>query len=143
MEKIEDIPDTLISHYFYVASFAASALFELFGGGGDKGTNILLNEGKGSDRSVEHITIDVIPRQAEDGINYRWEPKQGDQQALDEALKKIKDHTFFIGKQQKQQPARLDESGGQPEEVKEPGKESESSKPSSENYLIKQLDRCP
>lgn len=141
VEKVEEIPDSLISHFFYVASFAASALFEMFGGGGDKGTNIVLNEGKGSDRSVEHVSIDVIPRQADDGINYRWEPKQADQQELDEVLKKIKDHTFFIGKKKAQQPAPDGEEISQ-QEPKKAEAPSESNK-GSENYLVKQLDRCP
>ena len=47
-ETIDEVPADLISHFYYVASFAASAIFESLGPDQKSGTNIVTNDGQGS-----------------------------------------------------------------------------------------------
>jgi len=126
--EIEKLEAGLLSHLMTIANSSASALFELYGGG-NVGTNIIVNEGKGSNRRFEHITLDVIPRAENDGVNYRWEPKQGNQVELTQVAKSISDETFFIGKDQEKEPVIL--------------KPKAETIDSEDNYLVKQLDRIP
>ena len=138
--SLEQIPKDMISHFYFVASFASTAIYELLGGG-DVGTNIILNEGKGSDRNVEHITLDVLPRSSDDGLNLRWEPQPAQEAALDDALTKIKDQTFFIGKGDHAQ-AQAPPASQQPERQAEKAVSKIAPK-DKENYLIRQLNRIP
>lgn len=126
-ESIEEVPKETLSHLYFVASFGATALFEMFGGG-QAGTNIVINEGKGSNRRFVHFSMDVIPRQENDGINFRWELNPANSQELDDVLGKIKDQTFFIGQEQ---------------ESDEPIQSNETETITEENYMVRQLDRIP
>ncbi|MGM5487677.1 MAG: HIT family protein [Nanobdellota archaeon] len=126
-ETVEEIPQETLAHLYFVASFAATALFEMYGGG-QTGTNIVVNEGKGSNRRFPHFSMDVIPRQQDDGINFRWELNSANSQELEEVLKKIKDQTFFIGK---------DTEERKPMEPQPPEEITEA------NYMVRQLDRIP
>ena len=79
--RIDDIPDDLIAHYFYVASFAASALFDSFGA---EGTNIIMNE-----TPNEPFSIQISPRKKGDPIDFKWEPKRLSETEMKEAMDKI------------------------------------------------------
>jgi histidine triad (HIT) family protein len=94
---IDEISDEMTSHFFYVASFAATALFEGMGGGGQVGTNIIVNDGKGSQNPFSHFSIHVILRRENDSIGFKWEPKPADQAKLDSVLGRLKDQTCYIG----------------------------------------------
>ena len=132
VETYEELDTETVTHLFFVASYASTALYELYGGGQDVGTNILVNEGAGSNRRFDHFAIDVIPRKADDGIPFRWEPKQGDPAEIDEVLGKIKDEAFFVGKERA------------PEKTVIEGPETEKiEKGSGKNYLTEQLNRIP
>ena len=63
---------------FFGASYGTTALFELLGA---QGTNIILNE------SEEQLCIDVVARSENDGLNFLWEPKQGDPNELKDVAK--------------------------------------------------------
>lgn len=134
----DEISKEDMTHFYYVASFASTAIYEIFGGGQDLGTNILLNEGNGSGSRFRQVTIDIIPRKPEDGINFRWEPKPGDQQQIAEVEKSIRDQTFFI-----EQGGSVTTSGGSISEVSKPSAKTESVDGGPENYLVKQLNRIP
>lgn len=109
-EKIDDVPQDMIAHFFSVASAAGTALFE---GVSASGTNIIANEGHSSNAIFPHFAIHVIPRKDDDGLKLNWKPQKPAEQAkLDSTQKKIKEETFMIGKRKQQaapEPVNLDE----------------------------------
>ena len=76
------------AHLFFVASFAATALFESLGA---QGTNIVCNAGAfdGSDGAVH-----VLARFEGDGLDFLWEP--GRAEGLDAMASKIRDKSVFV-----------------------------------------------
>lgn len=133
-QSMDEVPVELVSHFYYVASFAASAIFEAIGPSQQTGTNIICNDGFGGQEQFDHFAIHVIPRKEGDGISYKWEPKQGDQAKLDENLKKLKEETFFIGK---------DVAPKEEKTVDLDKRETKEAETGEENYLVKHLDRMP
>ncbi len=91
-QTLEEIPDTIATQLFYVASYAASAVYE---GLASHGTNIICNNGAGAG-SKGHLVIEVIPRKENDGLNYLWEPKKLGPNDFDDAVKKLKDKADYI-----------------------------------------------
>lgn len=89
----ENLDSDNSSHIFQVASIAASACFE---GLQAHGTNIVLKSGKCSDNPSELLSVHIIPRWQDDGINLFWTPRQGLNDGDVSAI--IRDKTFFIGK---------------------------------------------
>ncbi len=81
------------SHLFYVASFAATAVFE---GLGAHGTNIILKTGESDDNPEGKLVVHILPRKQDDGLKVNWQPKQGDQSKLDGIASKIKDKTWNV-----------------------------------------------
>ncbi|MFP4523155.1 MAG: HIT family protein [Candidatus Nanoarchaeia archaeon] len=80
--SLEELDNTLRDHLFFTSSYVATLLFELVKA---HGTNIILNE-------VEKpFGVHIIARYQDDGLNFLWEPKPGDQQKLVDIGKKIKD----------------------------------------------------
>jgi histidine triad (HIT) family protein len=49
---------------------------------GAEGCNILLNNGPVAGQEVPHVHFHIIPRQAGDGLGYRWNKQKADPQAL-------------------------------------------------------------
>jgi histidine triad (HIT) family protein len=131
--SIDDIPEELSNHFFYVASFASTGIYEIMGGGHELGTNIIVNEGNNPDSRFSHFSIDVIPRKSEDGLNLRWEPKPAKKEELTDSENKIKEETFFIGKEKKSNRIILSEDN----------KKTEKYTQKEEDYLVKQLERIP
>jgi histidine triad (HIT) family protein len=82
------------AHLFYVASFAATLVFE---GLKVQGTNIILKSGIADDNLDGNLCVHVLPRMQDDGLNKSllWEPKQPSYD-LDSIMKKIKDKTWNI-----------------------------------------------
>jgi len=70
---VEQTPDEDMSHLFVVANKLSMLVFEKLG---CKGTNILINNGIASGQKQAHLTIHVIPRYDDDGLNLEWKPKQ-------------------------------------------------------------------
>ena len=91
-QTLEEIPDAIATQLFYVASYAASAVYE---GLASHGTNIICNNGAGAG-SKGHLVIEVIPRKENDGLNYLWEPKKLGPNDFDDAVKKLKDKADYI-----------------------------------------------
>lgn len=137
---LKELSEQELDHIFYVASFAATAVFETAGA---QGTNIIVNEGTFTDKPLE---FHIIPRMMEDGLDFRWEPKQMDPSDMDSALSALKDKAFYIGKTTSGDDVREET------EQKETDKESES-QPSAEpemhvegegeDYRVKNLRRIP
>ena len=57
VSSLEELPDDVVQQLFFIASFAASAVFE---GLGAHGTNIIIQDGKILNNGQLHI--DIIPR---------------------------------------------------------------------------------
>jgi histidine triad (HIT) family protein len=81
------------SHLFFVASFAATAVFE---GLQAHGTNIIVKSGKTDDNSDGKLSIHVLPRMQGDGLKI-WEQKQEQPKYdLKGIASRIKDETWKI-----------------------------------------------
>ncbi len=91
-QNLEEIPDAIATQLFYVASYAASAVYE---GLASHGTNIICNNGAGAG-AKGHVLIEIIPRKENDGLNYLWEPKKLAPTDYDGAVKKLKDKADYI-----------------------------------------------
>jgi histidine triad (HIT) family protein len=137
-KSIDLVPLDDIAHFYYTASFVATALFEYMGPSHDKGTNIITNEGIGTGARFNHFHIEVILRKHEDGLDYRWEPKPAKPEDLAESEKKIKDEAFIIGKKGKQNPVK---SIAKPENS--PITNINDDEDEETNYLVEQFNRIP
>lgn len=154
-QTLEEIPDPITAQLFYVASYAASAVYE---GLASNGTNIICNNGAGA-AGKGHVVIEIIPRKENDGLNYLWEPKKLTPADFDDALKKLKDKADYISlKKDKKEKVTQ-----QPSPVISPSppisgqgavlavsEQQDSSTPAvevvskdEENYMIKHLYRRP
>ena len=80
-------------HLFFVASFAATALFE---GLGAQATNIILKSGNSDDNPDGTLSVHILARRQGDDLSYlHWQPKQPSYN-LDDIQSKIKDKTWKI-----------------------------------------------
>jgi len=129
--KLEDLTPEMAENIFFLANFASSTVFDAFR---PHGTNIILNE------SDSHLSIDVIPRKENDGMNFLWKPKSMAPPVLDEIFAKIKDKTFTVGKKDEMKAAPPKEVEVKPEEIKS---EKTADGEEKTNYLIKHLQRIP
>jgi len=57
---------------------------------GAAGCNVLLNNGPVASQEVPHVHFHVIPRQADDGLGYRWKAQSGDAAQLAELAARIR-----------------------------------------------------
>ncbi|MFH0869801.1 MAG: HIT family protein [archaeon] len=129
--KLEDLTPEMAENIFFLANFASSAVFDALR---PHGTNIIMNE------SENHLSIDVIPRKENDGMNFLWKPKSMAPQALDDIFSKIKDKTFTVGKKDDKKSAPPREVSAKPEEIIS---EKTAEGKEKTNYLIKHLQRIP
>lgn len=131
---LEAIDDKIIMQLFYAASYAASVLFQ---GLGAEGTNIIIGNGKHATKN-EHLIIDVLPRKANDGVNFRWEPKKLTPEEMEEAMIKVKDKADMIKFSKEIKDTKEKES----KEQKKP-EQKEDIAFTEDNYIIRHLRRIP
>lgn len=126
----EQVPDTETSHLFKIASKLSTAAFETFGHGG---TNIIVQNGGTAGQKHPHFSIEIIPRNENDGLNFLWQPKQLSEEEMSTTELMLKEAAANIG--------GFGE-GHKKEVIKEKEKEvlKEGDK---ENYLLKSLRRIP
>jgi histidine triad (HIT) family protein len=139
MHMLEQGDDELCIQLMSVASAAAMAVFEAVAA---QGTNIIINNGIGDER--EHITINIVPRKGNDGLDFMWKGKQSSMDELEAVKQKLVQHTQFLSYQEgmkKPQPhvaqvqaAELPENAGQEEKEEEEDED---------DFRIRQLDRIP
>lgn len=91
---IEQVPDIEVGRMFQVSNKISSAIFESLGA---RGTNIFVANGIPAGQTVAHFTINVIPRQENDGINLQWQPKQLSEEEMSTVELKLKEQTKNIG----------------------------------------------
>ncbi len=123
---IRDCTPDVAQKLLRAASACSTAVFELVGA---HGTNILCTEGLD-----DHFAVHVIPRKSEDGLDFRWQPKQLAPEEMDNVMERLKEKAFYIGK--KNQQAMVPDA----EEMK---KETEEFFDEEEDYMIKHIQRIP
>ncbi|MFT7616161.1 MAG: diadenosine tetraphosphate (Ap4A) HIT family hydrolase [Candidatus Woesearchaeota archaeon] len=127
-KTVEAIPKETLSHLFAVASRCATILFE---GLKAQGTNIIIKNGPASGQETESVCIDVIARNENDGLNFVWQPTQGDQAQIQQTAKDIASK-IVIYEPTTQAQATVVEEPRSKEEEKE-----------VEDYLLHELERMP
>lgn len=108
-KTLEDAPQALISHMFFVASKVGSILFE---GLQAKGTNIIIKNGED-----DTLQLHIIARFENDGANFTWQPKQGDMVQVKKMGDEIKG-ALIIG-EQKPQSKPIEQSQPKPKQTNE------------------------
>jgi histidine triad (HIT) family protein len=127
---VEQIPDYEFGDLFKKVNKISSAIFE---GIGAQGTNIMIQNGVAAGQEVPHVSIHIIPRSQNDGINFQWQPKQLTEEEMSTVELTLKKEAEAIGgfqKEKKKEPVKLDKK-----KVKKLSGE--------ETDLIKQLQRIP
>ncbi|MFW6450312.1 MAG: HIT family protein [Nanoarchaeota archaeon] len=89
---IENLGFEESSHLFYVASFAATCVFE---GLKAHGTNIILKTGVSDDNPTPMLELHVLPRNPDDGLELLNQP-MNEKPDMDEVAAGIKDKMFFL-----------------------------------------------
>lgn len=129
---LDQVPDYEISELFNKANKLSSILFETLGA---VGTNILINNGIEGGQKEAHFSINILPRFNQDGIEFKWEPKQlseDESSVVEIQLKEACENIGDFEKKKKKEPVKAEEKK---EEIEE--KEGER------NYIIEQLRRIP
>lgn len=129
---IEQIPDYEIASLLNIANKISSAVFEALQ---VKGTNIMIQNGVAAGQTIPHVSIHIIPRDENDGINFQWQPKQLNEEQMSTVELNLKKGSESIGQfelEEKKEPIKLEKKT---EKIKETKK--------GENYLIKHLERIP
>jgi len=130
---LEMIPDAVLGHCANLANNVSVAVFETLGA---KGTNLLVRNGLGAGQNIPHFSIEVIPRQENDGLNLQWEPQQILEDEMDRTFVLLKDELVSL---QQQKPKVEEKAVEKKEEVNEE-KSKDTEKP---NYLLKSVRRIP
>ena len=127
---LEQIPDFEIGEIFKKVNKISIAAFE---GVKAQGTNIIVQNGVAAGQEIPHVSVNIIPRRENDGINFQWQPKQLTEEEMSTVELTLKKEAEGIGgfqKEEKKAPIKLD-------------KKAEKLKADEENYLIKKLQRIP
>jgi len=85
-ERLEDMPADLVGEIAQVVQRVARAVLAVVDA---EDYNVLQNNGPTSGQVVKHVHFHIIPRQAEDGLGYRWnagELAEDDAKRLREAI---------------------------------------------------------
>jgi histidine triad (HIT) family protein len=127
----EQVPDTEVNHLFRIASKLSTVAFETYGKGG---TNIIVQNGESAGQLHPHFSIEIIPRNEEDGLNFLWQPKQLSQEEMSTAELILKEEASNIG--------GFGE-GQKEEKIEEKNAETIKEEKGKENYLFKSLTRIP
>jgi hypothetical protein len=136
---LAELSNEQMEHFFFVASYAGTAIFEYLG---VQGTNMLLTENSTA------LCIDILARRENDGLGILWSPSQVPQNELQSSAKQIKDAYDILLWHEQQEKNALAQKVSSPAPVKStsssavPKQEQTSSKP-KENYLLKHLRRVP
>ncbi len=132
---LDELDDDLVIHLFYVASYAATAVFE---GLSAHGTNIIVHEGK----PFAPLCLQVLSRKEEDGIDLQWKPQKLSAEEMEKVKEKIKDKTDVMhAKKDAKKEVHLPSSSSAPS-ANAPT-DSSHVIDDEENYLVKSLNRVP
>ncbi len=118
----------------FCANITASLLFERLQA---QGTNIIMDLGKDSS------SIHVLARSENDGLNLLWQPKPIDPSQLNDIQERIRNKTFFIGKESKSSPKEPESAKSVPANAPVHDIHKSGTTDEHEDYLVKQLHRIP
>jgi len=124
---LEQTPDNLVSHCFFVSNKASVLAFE---GLKVQGTNITVNNGVPAGQTSSHFSINVLPRTEKDGLSFEFKRAQAKPEDLKSTVSSLKECTDLIGYETPKEKVK--------EEVKEIKEDSDEP-----NYLLKQMERLP
>ena len=131
---LEHVPDEVVSRLFGVANQMSLLLFTKLGA---KGTNLIIENGIAAGQSIAHVSLNVMARLDDDGLDFQWQPKEvpeGEMSSIEqrilEGLRRAVSSHAHGGQQGPEVPSNQ-ESGG------------ETIIHDEENYLTRQLERRP
>lgn len=142
VKKVEELSDEEVIHLFTIASSASTVVFETLGA---QGTNIVAH----SNNQSENFHIDILPRNVNDDINLRWQPKQVPEPEMEDAQNRIKDKCDDLifkeenkpkEENQKDSEEQNKEQSGSKEKQKDKGDKDVSE---DDNVMVKHLERSP
>ena len=114
------------THLFYVASFAATAVFD---GLRAQGTNIILKSGKTEDSSDGRLAVHILPRYPDDSLQGLFWQVKPPSYNLDDVAAKIMDKTWKINlkkedksKKDEKKSAVISDSAREPKKMEAPKK---------------------
>ena len=139
VQSLEELDDDVVVQLFYIASYAATGVFE---GLGAQGTNIIVNNGNIEGNPSNELVIDVLPRKEGDGIDFKWEPKKLAPQDMESVEKAVKDKADYIGHEKKKGDAPPVAKVSSANPIDDAPKEQINAD-EEDSYLIKQLTRIP
>lgn len=125
---MEMVPDRIIKKCSLVANKVSTAIFESLGA---QGTNVIVRNGTGAGQSVPHFSLEIVPRQENDGLNFQWPPQQFSEDEMEITATHLKQEADQIV------------WGDKKEETKAEVKELKEDPKNGENYLLKSLKRQP
>ena len=73
---------------FATANTLSSVLFDLLRA---QGTNIIMQNGVSAGQSVAHVSLHILPRRENDGLDFQWELAPANQQELQQSAAQLKD----------------------------------------------------
>jgi len=120
VKSLDELTKDETQHLFQIANLAAMTLFDVVKA---EGTNIILNEGSMFDK----LSIDIIARKSKDNLDFRWNPKEG--QNVDDVMKRLKDKTDLIGSHAPQEIIKKEEK--------------EIYTKDTDNHMVKHLEKLP
>ncbi len=125
----EMIPEEILRKCSVLANTIGIAVFEALA---CQGTNLLVQNGIGAGQSVPHFSIEVIPRNENDGLELQWQPQPFMEDELETTALLLKEELTKLS-----EPAKK-EKGAEKVEPKQKGNGEDA-----ENYLFKSLKRLP
>ncbi len=127
---IEQVPNKTVSELFNAANSLSTMLFENLN---CQGTNIIVDNGVPAGQSVSRVSVRVVPRRENDGLDLMWTPQKFSEEQIRVSALKLEDYTKKIVLEEPKQMQVVQES--QAKEIKVLKGE--------ENYKLKQLKRIP
>ena len=70
---LEQVPESIVGHLFNISNQLSSILFEVLEA---QGTNVIVQNGIGAGQTQAHVSLHIIPRKENDGLNFQWKPKE-------------------------------------------------------------------
>ena len=141
VQSLEELDDDVVVQLFYIASYAATGVFE---GLGAQGTNIIVNNGNIQGNPSKELVIDILPRKEGDTLDFKWEPKKLSPQDMEAVEKSVKDKADYIGHKKKKgtgsSPLAPGKASANP--IDDQPKEQINAD-EEDSYLIKRLTRIP
>jgi histidine triad (HIT) family protein len=86
--NIDEVPEGLLNHMMFMTTFICEMLFEIKDQ--KAGTNVIINDGKGANRDYPHFSINIVLREENDNISFKWNLNPSSAEELEDSYNKIK-----------------------------------------------------